>query len=158
MASGPLLFLGSMEVHLALANKDPYGELLATSLAFLELVFLLLDQTKPHLGHSDPMVHLSGHHIEFHAFEGLQGTQIVIVALAAFLAFFLAKVPHKEHQISLEMEVPSLHCSSQILLPQSSHQITQNGSILPIYHTFPHLHSNSGLIGLEPNFLVWRSH
>ena len=147
-----------MEVHLALANKDPYGELLATALAFLELVFLLLDQTKPHLGHSNAMDHLSGHHIEFHAFEGLHGTQIMVAALAAFLASFLAKVPHKEHQIALEMEVPSLHCSSQILLPQSSHQITQNGSILPIYHTFPHLHSNSALIGLEPNFLVWRSH
>ena len=111
-----------MEVHLALANKDPYGELLATALAFLELVFLLLDQTKPHLGHSNPMDHLSGHHIEFHAFEGLHGTQIMVAALAAFLASFLAKVPHKEHQIALEMEVPSLHCSSQILIPQSSHQ------------------------------------
>jgi hypothetical protein len=37
-------------------------------------------------------------------------------------------------------------------------KITQNGSILPIFHTFSHLHSNSGLIGLEPNVLVWRSH
>ena len=33
-------------------------------------------------------------------------------------------------------------------------KITQNGSILPIFHTFTQLHSSSGLIGLEPNVLV----
>jgi hypothetical protein len=95
-----------MEGHLALANKDPYGELLAMALAFLELVFLFLDQIKPHLGHSNPMVHLSSHHIEFHALDGLYGNQLGVTALAAFLASFLAKAPYKEHQIALEMEVP----------------------------------------------------
>ena len=93
-----------MEVHLALANKDPYGELLAMALAFLELVFLLLDQTKPHLSHSNPIVPLSGHQSAFHVLEGQHGAQIVLAALAAFLASFLAKVPHKELQNALKME------------------------------------------------------
>ena len=104
MASGPLLFLGSMEVHLALANKDLYGKLFATTLAFPKLVFLLLDQTKPHLGYSNPIVFLSGHQSVFHVLEGLHGAQIVLDALSAFLASFLAKVPHKEHQNAFEME------------------------------------------------------
>ena len=93
-----------MEVHLALANKDLYGELLATALAFPELVFLLLDQTKPHLGHSNPIGPLLGHQSAFHVLEGLHGAQTVLAALAAFLASFLAKVPHKEHQNAFEME------------------------------------------------------
>ena len=93
-----------MEVHLALANKDLYGELFGTALAFLELVFHLLDQTKPHLGHSNPIVPLSSHQSAFHVLKGLHGTQIVLATLAAFLASFLAKVPYKEHQNALEME------------------------------------------------------
>ena len=101
MASGPLLSLDSMEVHLALVNKDLYGELLGTALAFPELVFLLLDQTKPHLGHSNPIVPLLGHQSAFHVLEGLHGAQTV---LAAFLTSFLAKVPHKVHKNALEME------------------------------------------------------
>ena len=104
MASGPLLSLGSMEVHLALANKDLYVELIGIALAFPELVFLLLDQTKPHLSHSNPIVPLSGHQSASHALEGMHGAQTVLAALAAFLASFLAKVPHKEHQNALEME------------------------------------------------------
>ena len=93
-----------MEVHLALANKDFYGELLATALAFPELVYLLLDQIKPHLGHSNPIGPLLGHQSAFHVLEGLHGAQTVLLALAAFLASFLAKVPHKEHQNAFEME------------------------------------------------------
>ena len=90
-----------MDVHLALANKDLYGELLATALAFPELVFLFLDQTKPHLGHSNPIGPLLGHQSAFHVLEGLHGAQTMLVA---FLASFLAKIPHKEHQNALEME------------------------------------------------------
>ena len=96
-----------MEVHLALANKDLYGELLGTVLAFPELVTLLLDQTKLHLGHSNPIGPLSGHQNAFHVLEGLHGAQTVLATLAApavFLASFLAKVPHKEHQNALEIE------------------------------------------------------
>ena len=93
-----------MEVHLALANKDLYGELLGTALAFPNLVSLFLDQTKLHLGHSNPIGPLSGHQNAFHVLEGLHGAQTVLAALAAFLASFLAKVPHKEHQNALEME------------------------------------------------------
>ena len=96
-----------MEVHLALANKDLYGELLGTALAFPELVSLFLDQTKLHLGHSNPIGPLSGHQNAFHVLEGLHGAQTVLAApaaLAAFLTSFLAKVPHKEHQNALEME------------------------------------------------------
>ncbi len=94
-----------MKVHLALANKDPYDEPLATALAFLELVFLLLDQTKLHLGHSNPIVPPSGHQIDFHALERLYGAQTVVSSLATFLASFLAKVPHKKHQNVLETKV-----------------------------------------------------
>ena len=94
-----------MEVHLALANKDLYGELLGIALAFPELVSLFLDQTKLHLGHSNPIGLPSGHQIDFHALEGLHGAQTVVSSLATFLASFLAKVPHKKHQNVLEMEV-----------------------------------------------------
>ena len=93
-----------MKVHLALANKDLYGELLATALAFPEFVFLLLDQTKPYLGHSNLIVPLSGQQSAFHVLEGLHEAQTVLAALTAFLSSFLAKVPHKEHQNALEME------------------------------------------------------
>ena len=93
-----------MEVHLTLANKDLYGELFGTTLAFPELVFLLLDQTKSHLGHSNPIVLLSSHQSAFHVLEGLYRAQTVLAALAAFLASFLAKVPHKELQNALKME------------------------------------------------------
>ena len=96
-----------MEVHLALANKDVYGELLSTALAFPELVSLLLDQPKLHLGYSNPIGSLSGHQSASHALEGLYEAQTVLAAaaaLVAFLASFLAKVPHKEHQNALEME------------------------------------------------------
>ncbi len=104
MALGPLLSLGSIEVHLTLANKDLYSELLGTALAFPELVFLLLNQTKPHLGHSNPIVPLSGHESAFLVLKGQHGAQTVLAALAVFLASFLAKVPHKEYQNALEME------------------------------------------------------
>jgi hypothetical protein len=93
-----------MEVHLAFANKDLYGELISTALAFLELVFLLLDQTRLHLGHSNLIVPPSGHQIAFHVLEGLYGALTVLAAFIAFLASFLAKVPHKVHQSALEME------------------------------------------------------
>jgi hypothetical protein len=92
-----------MEVHLALANKDLYGELLGTALAFPELVSLFLDQTKLHLGHSNLIGPLSGHQNAFHVLEGLHGAQTVLVAPAAFLASLLAKVPHKKHQNALEI-------------------------------------------------------
>ena len=93
-----------MEVHLALANKDVYGELLSTALAFPELVSLLLDQPKLHLGYSNPIGSLSGHQNAFHVLEGLHGAQTVFAALVTFLASFLAKVPHKEHQNALGIE------------------------------------------------------
>ena len=96
-----------MEVHLALANKDRYGELLGIALAFPELVSLLLDETKFHLGHSNPIGPLSGHQSASHALEGLQGAQTVLAAPdahAAFLASFLTKVPHKDHHNALGME------------------------------------------------------
>ena len=93
-----------MEVHLALANKDLYGDLLGIALAFPELIFLLLDQTKPHLSHSNPIVPLSGHQSAFHVLVGQHGAQTVLAALSAFLASFLVKVPHMELQNALEME------------------------------------------------------
>ena len=70
----------------------------------MEWRVLIWRVTIVHLGHSNPIVPLSGHQSAFHVLKGLHRAQTVLATLAAFLAFFLAKIPHKEHQNALEME------------------------------------------------------
>ena len=74
-----------MEVHLALANKDRYGELLGAALAFPELVSLLLDQTKLHLSHSNPLVLSQVTKVHPMPWRGCMGLKLCLLPLLPLL-------------------------------------------------------------------------